>query len=207
LTNPDTIARLWNEGRTYTQIAELLSTTPGTVAGRVRRMGLRRRDPSSKFHVRYSEADIARMRQLSVEGKSLREIARIMKIGGHKTVARYVSPVLLTPDARKSPSTQESPAGPDPHVPAGSQRHIAKSRQVEWLGRSKISRQPVHLGPPPSKCQYPQGDGPYTFCADPVHPGRPYCMEHTIRCYEKPKPIKIVPAGSKEPAYHNWGKW
>jgi hypothetical protein len=203
--NRESIARLWKAGRTYLEIAELLGTTKGTIAGHVKRMGLQRRDPESKFHKRYSGAIVVEMKRLHAEGKSLRGIAKILCIASPRTIWRHLNPVCPTPDARKSDPPRQSPVGVQS---TGSLASILRrTAQTNHL-RTTAKIRTVDPGPPPSSCSFPVGERPYIFCGKPSVKYKPFCEEHTARCYEKTRPLKIVPVSSKESEhFHNWGKW
>jgi hypothetical protein len=225
MTNKDVeLTELWNAGMGLRDMEYKLAMSESVIRRRARKIGLEPRNKPNIYTAEEKELALS----MHAEGKSVRAIGR--ELGRpHQSITNWLKklrgPAPLTPDARKSPAIpQESPAVCVSHAPAGSHaekwrtlsgwtsghddRHITKTRQVEWLNRSRIQRLPLSDGPPPSRCQFPSGEKPYVFCAAPIEAGRPYCEEHTSRCYEKTKPIKIVPARAKEqPHYHDWGKW
>lgn len=190
--NDSRLSQMWLAGVMITEISEQLNMSEPTIRRHVKRLSL----PSRSISVPLSDEDKQRMLNLSAEGLG---VTRIGKIIGrtHSFVSNWLG--KLTPPEMPADILAAVPAREGQAVPPSSPgRIMTRSRQVEWLGRNPVKRRSISIGPPPTKCQFPHGERPYSFCLEPVEQGRPYCAEHTSRCYEKARPIKLVPPPTKE---------
>jgi hypothetical protein len=206
MTNRDAeITELWNAGMGLRDMEHKLGMSECVIRRRAKKIGLApRRTPNT-----YTEEEKELILSMSAERKSLRAIG--VALGRpHQSVTNWLKklrgPVRLTPDARKSENPPQSPVGAIPST--GSLASILRrTAQTNHL-RTTAKIRTVDPGPPPSSCSFPIGERPYIFCGKPSVKNKSFCEEHTSRCYEKTRPLKIVPAGSKEPEhFHNWGKW
>jgi hypothetical protein len=209
MTNRDAeITELWNAGVGLRDMEHRLGMSECVIRRRAKKIGLApRRTPNT-----YTEEEKELILSMSAERKSLRAIG--VALGRpHQSVTNWLKklrgPVSPTSDARKSPTPSESPVNPP--IPAGFTGSLAsilrRTAQTNHL-RTTAKIRTVDPGPPPANCSYPISERPFVFCGKPSVKHKPFCEEHTSRCYEKTKPIKIVPARAKEqPHYHDWGKW
>lgn len=187
---------LWVGSMTLGQIAKELGVADATLQRSARLLGLSRRRPNKSLS-EDQKAEIVRMWR---DGARVMEIARTFGCH-HPRVLEVLSKYRNAPGrsarlaARPDPSTSPHRALTGRITP----EIAVRGAQTTHLLRSAIKRRTIPIGPPPRQCQYPTGERPYTFCLDPVVPGRPYCCEHTARCYVKVKPMAVVPAKPKEP--------
>lgn len=197
------LMKMWNEGIFVADIAERAGLAPVTVRRHARRLGLKPRTN----HKPITEADKAMILMLHKRGMTLCEIGRTMD-RRHQFIADWLkkisNPVAPTQDAPTRVlahdesisnglpvSLQAGPVAcpPSPHMSSGRITPEVSLRAAQTTHLRKTAKpRGVPIGPPPKHCQYPEGEKPYTFCLKPVAPERPYCAEHTARCYVKLKP-------------------
>jgi GcrA cell cycle regulator len=119
------------------------------------------------------------VRDLWAQGYSAGEIAQRLK----PKVTRNA--VIGLCHRNKFPHGQRRTApmsSPEPLPPACFVREEPKS---PTLPRPR-PQPPEFLGLPlhklsDSQCRWPEGDGPFVFCGQPVTLGRPYCADHNAR--------------------------
>ncbi|MFN7176737.1 MAG: GcrA family cell cycle regulator [Thermaurantiacus sp.] len=165
----------WSEGRSASQIAELLGEglTRNAVIGKAHRLGLASRPSPVKASARSADPKAA----LPPERPS------------------QPAEAAAAASAEVSRVTEPAPAPATPSAPAPK---VAKPR-------SRVSGKPSRvtlLDLNDRICKWPIGhpdEADFHFCGKPVVPGFPYCGEHCALAYQAQQPRRDRPAGPMPP--------
>lgn len=163
------LKQYWEEGRSASQIAEVLGEglSRNAVIGKAHRLGLASRPSPLK-----SGEPRAEPRAAPAETKAPRAAAP-------KPAAPAPQPAVAP--AAPAPQPVAQPARPAPR---------AKGAKVTLLDlNDRICKWPI--GHP--------DEADFHFCGKPVNPGFPYCGEHCLVAYQAQMPRRDRPAGPPRP--------
>ncbi len=204
------VDRLRQDGKTFTQIAELLGHTKGWVAGICRRLRQNREKVLSRPPEFWNDERTAHARALIETGMSTYAVAKAL--GGdhaaYKQLRRLRESNKLGLDLSKLPRT----------VPQKQKRTIRREqseRERLATARAEAARapEPRQLADDPDSlldfsrtaravamldmttCRWPIGDtgtDAFTFCCHEVEAiGKPYCPHHARKAYNPDKPRRL----------------
>lgn len=211
------LTQYWDEGRSASQIAELLGEglTRNAVIGKAHRLGLSSRPsplklaegkPAADGEAKAPRAPRARAARPALDADTapadapLGEAATV--IDGDPLVEPEaapatpvpaapvrVAPVAPAPAAVSAPVAASAPApAPRPVMPPPARS--AKGGKVTLLDlNDRICRWPIGHPDEPD----------FHFCGRPVSPGFPYCGDHCLLAYQAQMPRKDRPAGPPRP--------
>ncbi len=166
------LRKLWTEGLSTAEIGRRMGTTKNAVIGRAHRLGLpKRQSPiqaTGPRDMRAVQERVAKRREraaeLAKQGLPTDQIAR--QLGIHVTTARDTLREIGLARPPRRPVTPPKPKPkPEPvlHTPGAARAHACR-----W---------PIGTPRTPS----------FRFCEDPaVVPGKPYCLAHCAKAYERP---------------------
>ena len=178
------LKQYWEEGRSASQIAELLGEglSRNAVIGKAHRLGLASRPSPLK----------------TGEAKAEPKPRAEPKAAAPKPAAPRPAPAAPAP----APVQAEAPVRPAPAPvapPVAAEPMPAASRAA--APRAKGGRVTL-LDLNDRICKWPIGhpDEPdFHFCGKPVNPGFPYCSEHCLVAYQAQMPRRDRPAGPPRP--------
>jgi GcrA cell cycle regulator len=196
------LRKLWDKGRSASQIAEELSggITRNAVIGKAHRLGLKARPSPVK-----SEPGTRKAVQASVK-------AATKTVAPQSKQAASITPRAIAVATVNAPIT---PKPPQPIIPTytGPARNIASGPQPPSMPPAPPRRlvgKVTHTQPVKGKvtlldlneriCRWPSGhpgEEDFHFCGKPVNPGTPYCPDHCFAAYQSQLPRKDRPGQAK----------
>ena len=176
------VTKYMREGMSINKIADEMDLSVSSVQTRVQRLGLvyKKKAPP------WSEEQIATLEQMYADGKSDKEIAKVLDRTPMAVASRRIRMKLK----RRTADAEEPPEA----------KSIKRRPKAEMDLRSeapKMQAMPEIL--PARTCQWIEGDVPseYLFCGKPSVIGHSWCEEHLHRVYTK------VPERTGKP----WKAW
>ena len=162
----ETIARLWNEGRSAGQIASILNTSRNAISGTVHRMRL----SGVKLRGANHGGSAAREKKASEAREKARQANPEVK-----TVPPQVNPVKA-PEPVPAAETIAQPPKTIPFIDRQPLIRAVDQKDIPWDG----SRRDVCLWP-----SWKEGDASRTMCGAPIDPHKPhrYCGTHHRAAY------------------------
>ena len=185
------LKQYWEEGRSASQIAEVLGEglSRNAVIGKAHRLGLASRPSPLKTGEPKAEAKTVRAEPKPAAPRA----------APRPTPAPAPAAAAPTPQAPATPVAQPAPAATPaapPPVPAGLQP-AAKAAAPRGKG-GKVTLLDLN----DRICKWPIGhpdEADFHFCGKPVNPGFPYCGEHCLVAYQAQMPRRDRPAGPPRP--------
>ena len=189
---------LWEEGRSASQIAELMgeSLSRNAVIGKAHRLGLASRPsplkPSEAKTIAVTETPAAPARARPARAAPVAAATRADKPAADTPAAEAApapkAKVASVADATSQPLPSPEPAAP--RQPRASAKAPAKGGKVTLLDlNDRICKWPIG---------HPDEAG-FHFCGKPVNPGFPYCVDHCLVAYQAQMPRRDRPAGPSRP--------
>ncbi len=182
----------WEEGRSASQIAELLGEglSRNAVIGKAHRLGLASRpSPLKTGEPKSADAKPAARKAVAkpaaAKPAAAKPVAAAVAAAPAKPAAEAA--VAAAPVAKPAPAAE----APMPIAPARAQQPVrAKGAKVTLLDlNDRICKWPIG---------HPDEAG-FHFCGKPVNTGFPYCQEHCLVAYQAQMPRRDRPGGPSRP--------
>jgi GcrA cell cycle regulator len=184
------LKQYWEDGRSASQIAELLGEglSRNAVIGKAHRLGLASRPSPLKTGEPKSADAKPAPRKTEKQGTAQARRSRAGRAAGRAHLRRRWSPGrCCCPRPRPSPVAE----APMPIAPARTQQPVrAKGAKVTLLDlNDRICKWPIGHPDEPD----------FHFCGKPVNAGFPYCQEHCLVAYQAQMPRRDRPGGPSRP--------
>lgn len=190
------LKQYWEEGRSASQIAELLGEglSRNAVIGKAHRLGLSSRPSPLK----------------SGDGKeAARPATRAARHSRDKPAAATASPAAPKAAPVAAAPARSEPARPVPAPAVSPEPSAAQALPAKPLpaprptaARTAKGGKVTLLDLNDRICRWPIGhpdEADFHFCGKPVSPGFPYCGDHCLLAYQAQMPRKDRPAGPPRP--------
>jgi GcrA cell cycle regulator len=178
------LKQYWEEGRSASQIAELLGEglSRNAVIGKAHRLGLASRPSPLKTGEAKAESKAPRAEPKAAAPKPAP--ARPVP------AAPAAAPAQAEAPQRPAPAPVAEPVAIEPASVAARSAPRPKGGRVTLLDlNDRICKWPIGHPDEPD----------FHFCGKPVNPGFPYCSEHCLVAYQAQMPRRDRPAGPPRP--------